>query len=260
VASGIEGVAEDGRAVASDVTGLASGLGADASAIPSWPAAARERAGELIADPVVVEADRLGPVAGAGAGLAPYFAGLALWLGALTLFLVVPAVRGREPGGRWWVAPLEAFLVAAAIGIGQALLVLLAVGLVGVRIERVGEALALAALAIVTFVALTQALVALLGNRGWLVALLLVVVQAAAAGAPYPIETAPGLVQAVHPLLPLTHAVEALRTAIAGGGPAVAPAVLALGLWLAGSLLVTLAAAGRRASHGRRGATSPAAA
>jgi putative membrane protein len=120
---------------------------------------------------------------------------------------------------------------------------------VGIEVARLPELVVLAVFAMVAAVAVVQALVALFGTRGWFVALLLVVVQAAAAGAWYPIETAPELIQALHPLLPMTYAVEGFRTLVAGGAASIAPALVVLALWTVGALAVTLLATRLRMSH-----------
>jgi putative membrane protein len=98
-----------------------------------------------------------------------------------------------------------------------------------------------------TFVAICGALVAMLGARGWLLSIGFVAVQLVAAGGAWPVQTAPAALQAIHPLLPMTHAVEGMRALLAGGG-GVGQALFALLLWLAGALVITAVAARR---HGR---------
>ena len=118
----------------------------------------------------------------------------------------------------------------------------------GLDVARMPELAVFAALSAMAFVAIVQALIALFGQRGWLLALLLLVVQVAAAGFPYPASTTPGPVAALHGLLPMTYAIDGMRGAIYGvGSPAVDALVLA-GFLLA-SILVTLAVAAGSASR-----------
>src|SRR5699024_2028847 len=49
------------------------------------------------------------------------------------------------------------------------------------------------------------------------IALVLLMIQIASAGGTYPAQTAPGVFQIISPFLPMTHAVNGLRTLIAGG-------------------------------------------
>ncbi len=186
---------------------------------------------------------------------------LGLWVGALAIYLLLPAIAGRAAGPGRLRASLAASLAAGALGMIQALLMVGAVrAVVGTDVADLPALLAIAALASLTFVAVTQALVALAGSRGWFVALLLVALQLTSAGWPYPVETAPIPFQVLHPLLPLTYAVDAFRSAITGGGSIGIPAVVLAG-WLVVALLVTLAVAARHGGARRAGvAAAPSAA
>jgi putative membrane protein len=91
----------------------------------------------------------------------------------------------------------------------------------------------LAFLASFTYVALNQALVALLGAPGRFLALVLIVLQLSSAGATYPVQTTPPFFQAIHPWLPLSHSVDAFRALIAGSTINVGVAVGYLLIWFA---------------------------
>ena len=56
--------------------------------------------------------------------------------------------------------------------------------LVGIEVADLPQLLGFAVLAALAFTAIVQALVALFGNRGWLLALLFLVIQVAASGVP----------------------------------------------------------------------------
>jgi putative membrane protein len=168
---------------------------------------------------------------------------LALWVGVLASFLVIPALPERIRGfGRASRAAIW-LLVAALLGIVQLLLMVAALGWVlGIEVARLPELVLLAAVAMVAAVAIVQALVALFGMRGWFIALLLVVLQSAASGAWYPIQTAPGVFQALHQFLPMTYAVDSFRVLIDGGEAPVLPAMAVLLLWAVAAFAVTLLA------------------
>jgi putative membrane protein len=91
-----------------------------------------------------------------------------------------------------------------------------------------------------------QLLGAALGPAGRIVALVLLMLQLTSSGGTYPVQTTPGFFQAVHPLLPMTYVVEALRHTI-DGGPAgtVTMGVLALLAYGAGALALTVLVAHR---------------
>ena len=106
-------------------------------------------------------------------------------------------------------------------------------------------------LAALAFTAIVQALVALFGNRGWILALLFLVIQVAASGVPLTGFAAPGPLAALGAFMPLTCAIDAFQGALAGGGSNLAIDAVVLGAWLLGGVLVTLAVA---AGLGQRGA------
>jgi putative membrane protein len=95
----------------------------------------------------------------------------------------------------------------------------------------------------VTFVAMNQALVSLLGAPGRFIGLLLVVLQLSSAGGTYPIQTASTFFQTLHGWFPLTYAVESFRSLIAGGDIGITPGIAVMSVWLVGSLFVTTIAA-----------------
>ncbi len=246
VAAEVDGLAADGRAVAGDATELATDLRDDAAALPTYSAQERSALGRVVADPVDVAASRLNPVATTGAGLAPSFIAISLWVGALAIYLVAPALLGRPDRRRWWLGALAGFAAGALIGIVQAALTVLLLRLgLGIEVAGLPQLLLWAALAAVVFVAIVQAFVALFEYRGWLVALLLLVLQVAAAGVVVPAATAPGFLQLVNALMPLGYVIDVARSLIAGAAPTPMPALAVLAAWLVGSLLVTLAAAYR---------------
>ncbi len=254
VAEEVHGLATDGQAVADGATDLATDLRDDASALPTYSEQERAVLGEVVADPVVVEASRLHPVATTEAGLAPSFIAISLWVGALAIYLVVPALLGRPDRRRWWLGALAGFAAGALIGIVQALLTVLVLRLgLGIEVAGLPQLLLWAALAAVVFVAIVQACVALFEYRGWLVALLLLVLQVAAAGVIVPAATAPGFLQLVNALMPLGYVIDVARSLIAGATPSLVPALAVLAAWLVGSLLVTLTVAFRSATRAAGG-------
>ncbi len=99
----------------------------------------------------------------------------------------------------------------------------------------------IAAITSLTFMAVNQGLVGLFGPPGRFIALLLVVLQLAAAGGTYPVQTAAPFFQAIHGWLPVSHSMDAFRMLVAGGDQSVVPDLLVLLAWLVGGLaLATL--------------------
>ncbi|MCJ7712748.1 MAG: hypothetical protein MUQ32_18160, partial [Chloroflexi bacterium] len=174
-------------------------------------------------------------------------------------FVVLPGLwRSDDP--RWWRSVLVAYAGAAAVAVAGTLLMVAGLRfLVGIEVARMPELLGFAALAALSFTAIIQALVALFGSRGWLAALLFLVVQVAASGVSLTAATVPGPLAILHPFVPLTYAIDAFRGAITGAASATGLNAAVLVAWLVAALLVSLAATAG-ASMRREAATSGAAA
>ncbi|NRG41233.1 YhgE/Pip domain-containing protein [Rathayibacter sp. VKM Ac-2835] len=268
LATGAAGAAEGTADAATGAGSLASGIDslatgsetlsgklADGAAdVPSYTADQADSLSAVAAAPVALDTERLNRVPEYGSGLAPYFMALALWVGALAFYLMSAPLSERLLTARRpaWVIALRSYLPGALMAVAQGVLAALVIRFgVGVDMAQLPALMGIAVLTSLTFVAINQALIALLDAPGRFLALLLIVLQLSSAGGTYPIETAPAFFQALHGVLPLTYTVEAFRSLIAGGSIGVANAVLVLSLWLLGALAVTVLAAARR----RRGLT-----
>lgn len=235
--------------IASGADELAQELGDAAESMPEFDDETAGSLAETVADPVSLEQQHLNEVPSYGYGLAPYFLCLALWVGALAHYLMMPALSPSAMAGRLasWRIALRSYLPGLAMGVAQSLLaVLILHAAVGVEAAHLGALTGLVVLTSLTFFAVNQALIALLGPVGRFLALILVVLQLSAAGGTYPIQTAPDPVQMIHGWLPMTYALEAIRSSIAGGGVGVGPALWVLGGTLAVSLCVTTSAVALR--------------
>ena len=110
----------------------------------------------------------------------------------------------------------------------------------------------IAILASLTFVAVNQACIAMLGYRGRFVSIVLLLLQIASMGATFPVETMPAFFNWIHPWLPMTYTQLSFRAMIAGSGtPGIIPKTIGiLLLWLAASAaLVLLGAYLRTKNH-----------
>lgn len=227
---------------------LASGLADGAKSIPGYGDDPSQRA-DVLADPVSLDRTTLNPAATYGVGFAPYFLALALWVGAMIVYMVLRPLNRRYvvSGAPSYRVALAGLLPAVVIGLVQACLlfavVTLALGLSPVHpVLTVGLMMLTAA----AFAAIMQLLGAALGPAGRIAALVLLMLQLTSSSGTYPVQTSPGFFQLVHPLLPMTYVVQALRHTI-DGGPAgtVVTGVLALLGYGLGALLLTVLVAHR---------------
>ncbi|AYG04254.1 YhgE/Pip domain-containing protein [Gryllotalpicola protaetiae] len=236
--------ADSGAATLASGSGELAGKLADgAKSVPSFTAAEKAHLSKVASQPVSLEATHLNPVPAYGYGLAPYFMSLGMWVGGLAIYMVLRAIprRSIEKGRPGWVSALLGYARGAGVALAQAAGMYLIVTLgVGVHpAHPVGLALFLG-LAGLAFTAVNHALMIVFGSRGRFLGLLLIVLQLSAAGATYPIQTTPGFFQFLHGLLPLTYAVDAIRSLIAGGTAGVGQGALAMVCWLIATLAVSV--------------------
>jgi putative membrane protein len=227
---------------------LASSLTDGATKIPDYGADSAQRA-NVLGDPVALDRSVRHPAGTYGVGFAPYFLALALWVGAMITYMVLRPLNRRflMSGAPAYRVALAGLLPAVAVGLTQASL-LFGVVTLGLGLSPVHPFVtwAMLALTAAAFAAVVQLLGAALGPAGRILALALLMLQLTSSGGTYPVQTTPGIFQAVHPLLPMTYVVEALRHAI-DGGPAgtVILGLLSLTGYGVGALAVTVLVAWR---------------
>jgi putative membrane protein len=253
--SGATDAAAGAGSLASGATELATGLRTGADQVPVTTDEQRAQSAEVAATPVTSTLARENEADGVAPVISTLFLPIALWVGALAIFLVLrplsAAALASSAGTR---------RVASAVWRRAGLLAVLQAVLVTVLLysafdadwTRLPAALGFAVLASLAFTAFHHLLTAALGRAGLVVSLLLLALQVTATGGPYPVELLTGPFQALSPVLPLSYAVSGLEAILLGGtaGPAVA-GVVALLLFGVVSVLLTLVAVRRS----RRSAT-----
>ena len=196
-----------------------------------------------------VATDSLSSAGSYGAGLAPLFMSLALWIGAYVLFLFVRPLsqRALATSQRSFRTALGGWLAPAVVGIVQAAALVLVVGRgVDIRIAHPVLAFLFLCFTSMTFVAILHALASRFGAVGKFLGLVFMVVQLVSAGGTFPWQTLPAPLQAVHHVVPMSYAVDGLRRLLYGAD--LAPVLGAVGVltaYLVGALLVSTVAARR---------------
>lgn len=247
--TGLQSLADGSAKLGTGAGDLSTGLAAGVSKIPTYSETERAQLAAVAATPIVADIARVNPVKNNGAGLAPYFMALALWVGSLAIYLLLRPLspRALASGAPSPLVALAGYLPGALLGATQG--VALAAVLqwwIGIGAASVWGLMGVGALIGLTFVALNQALVGLLGAPGRFVAVILAGLQFASAGGTYPVATAPGFFGWLHDALPLTYAVDALRRVIAGATDGIGRDLAVLAITLVGSLLVSMYAAHRQ--------------
>ncbi|MGO3796281.1 MAG: YhgE/Pip family protein, partial [Pauljensenia sp.] len=217
---GAQKAAEGTTALTTGIAKLSDGLSDGVDRIPDYTDQDSSHIASVISKPVSVDPVRENAVANNGAGFTPMFMSLALWVGGIAIFLVLPALDRRpSPTEHWWMAPLRPAVTATLMGVAQAVLLMVITNwLVGLEAVNVGGLILLAIASSLTFVALNQMLVATLAYRGRFVSIVFLCLQITSMGATFPIETAPRFFQWIHPWLPMSYTQLAFREMLAGSG------------------------------------------
>ena len=201
---------------------LAQGLADGVQQVPSFgsPEQRQQVAGNL-AEPVALSEYTHNPAPTFGAGFAPFFLTLALFIGAMVILMLIKPLQTRPVIGglgglrsvlsSYW----PAFLIAAAQVV---VMFLVAHFLVGLNVVHpLGMALFMLLIS-ATFLAIIQMFNAVLGVAvGRVVSLAFLMVQIVASGGIYPVQTTAEFAQVLHPVDPMSYAVTGMRQVISGG-------------------------------------------
>lgn len=238
---------ETGGATASDGAGtLAGELASGAGKVPNPDDAQKDSLARVIADPVAVSNVSQAEAGSYGAGLAPFFLTLALWIGVFMLIQAMRPVtrRALASNAPAWKIAVGGWLPFLAVAAVQASLLTLVVD-VGLGLDPSHPVLMwfLMLAAAMAFSAIIQGVVALLGSPGKLVVLVLLVLQLVSSGGTFPWQTTPEPLHVVHRLLPMGYVVSGMRHLVYGADLAIVlPTMLGLlGYTLLGMALSTLA-------------------
>jgi putative membrane protein len=229
---------------------LAGGLHDGARKIPDLDRKDRDRRTGVMADPVRLASHDLHKAPNYGTGFAPYFIPLSLWVGAMVAYMLIAPLNRRAlaVGSSAWRIALAGWLPVVAVGVLQvsALMAVLHWA-IGLRMLRAAGTIGFLFLVAACFAAIVQWLNARFGPAGRILVLALLMLQLTSAGGTYPVETSPGFFNAIHPFLPMSYVVEALRRLITGGGLGpVWHACVVLVAFTAGALALTALSARHR--------------
>ncbi|HEY8699405.1 MAG TPA: YhgE/Pip domain-containing protein [Arthrobacter sp.] len=225
---------------------LADEIAKGAGQIPNPDDSQKSSLSQVIADPVAVSNVSQAKAGSYGAGLAPFFLTLALWIG---IFMLIQAMRpitqrALASNAPAWKIAVGGWLPFLAVSVVQATLLTLVVDL-GLGLNPAHPVLMWLFLlaAAMAFSAIIQGVVALLGSPGKLVVLILLVLQLVSSGGTFPWQTTPQPLHVVHDVLPMGYVVTGMRHLIYGADLSmILPTVLGLlGYTLLGAAMSTLA-------------------
>jgi putative membrane protein len=200
---------------------LATKLADGAKQVPNWTPKQKEAIADTIGGPVQLKTTHENAAPNFGTGMAPFFITLALFFGALVLWMVLRPLQTRAIAAEVIAirVALASYLPAAVIGIVQAIILYGVVRFaLGMHAVHPLAMVAFMILVSCAFVAATQAINALVGPAvGRVLIMALLMLQLVSAGGMYPVETTSKPFQTLHRFDPMTFGVNGLRPLILGG-------------------------------------------
>ena len=169
---------------------------------------------EFTENPVEFNTQAYGEVNSYGIAFTPMFLSIGLWVGALMCYVVLYYDQKNRFGifGSENKNKLLQNLLYIALGAIEGIITgaLLKLGL-GYEIQNIGLYYFASSLIGITFMSLIQCLIRNFGDVGKFLALIILVLQLAASGGTFPIETISKGFQALTPYLPMTYSIKLLR-------------------------------------------------
>lgn len=202
--------------VATDVSALSASESMEqlADALGITPA----EAADFMSSPVKLTTKAVYPVANYGSGVAPFYTNLALWVGGFVLIAIFKLEVDDEGVGAFTATEgyFGRWMLMVALGLVQAVIV--CVGDLVLGVQCLNPVLFVFAGMVISFVYVNiiYALAIAFKHIGKALAVVLVIVQIPGSSGMYPIEMMPGFYQAIHPLLPFTYGINAMRETIGG--------------------------------------------
>ena len=216
---------------------LATKLDDGARQVPSWTPQQKDAIADTIGGPVQLDSEHENDAPNFAAGMAPFFLTLALFFGALVLWMMLRPLQTRPIAAE--VAALRvvlaSYLPAVALATMQAVILYCVVRFaLGLNFEYPVATLGFMILISWVFVAVTQAINTLVGPAvGRVLIMALLMVQLVSAGGLYPVETTSRPFQVLHRYDPMAYGVNGLRQLVLGG--------IDYRLWQALALLIGIA-------------------
>ena len=172
---------------------------------------------EFVASPAQIKEDDYGKVEQYGLSFTPLFLSIGLWVGSLMAYVVFYydqdkrfKLLGKYAKNKF-LQILLYFLIAVAQGIITGLL--LKVGL-GFAVTNVALYYFTCICISVVFMSIIQFLIMNFGDVGKFIALVILVLQLAASGGTFPVETVAKGFQSINGILPMTYSIKLVKEAV----------------------------------------------
>ena len=174
----------------------------------------------FMSSPVEIQTERLYPVKNYGSSMTPFYTNLAIWVGGIVLIAIFKMEVDKDHSmrnygsvslyfGRW--------LLYVTVGVVQGIIVTAGdIFLPGVQCTNPAALILTGAVCSFVYVNIIYALSLTFKHIGKALCVILVILQIPGSSGTYPIEMTPAFFQNLHPLLPFTYGITAMRECIAG--------------------------------------------
>ena len=179
-----------------------------------------EAVSEFMSAPVALKTESFYPVKNYGSAMTPFYTNLAIWVGGIVLIAifklesdkdeVVPKFTAVQSYfGRWMLYVVMGLIQSLIICVGDLLLL-------GVQCKSPAAFIFAGLFTSFVYVNIIYALSITFKHIGKAVSVILVIIQIPGSAGTYPIEMTPVFFRKLHPLLPFSYGIGAMRECIAG--------------------------------------------
>ena len=177
-----------------------------------------DQVGQFMGSPVEMVSQPIFPVENYGSGVTPFFTNLALWVGGFVLVAIYKLEVDDEGIGKFkpWQGFFGRWLLMNLLGQVQAIICCVGDILLGIQCLNPVAFVFAGMVESFVYVFVVYSLAVAFKHIGKALGVLLVILQIPGASGTYPIEMQPDFFKAIHPWLPFTYGIDAMREAIAG--------------------------------------------
>ena len=179
-----------------------------------------ESISSFMSSPVEIKTETYYAVDNYGSSMTPFYSNLAIWVGGIVLIAIFKLEVDKDESMRGYGQTTLCFgrwLLYMAVGLVQGFIVCLGDTLLpGVQCNHPAQFILTGMVCSFVYVNIIYALSLTFKHIGKALCVILVILQIPGSSGTYPIEMTPAFFQKLHPLLPFTYGVNAMREAIAG--------------------------------------------
>lgn len=179
-----------------------------------------ESISSFMSSPVEIKTETYYAVDNYGSSMTPFYSNLAIWVGGIVLIAIFKLEVDKDESMRGYGQTTLYFgrwLLYMTVGLVQGFIVCLGDTLLpGVQCNHPAQFILTGMVCSFVYVNIIYALSLTFKHIGKALCVILVILQIPGSSGTYPIEMTPAFFQKLHPLLPFTYGVNAMREAIAG--------------------------------------------